>query len=268
LPDGELTQRALVIMDVVGVDRVLIVETGTTPPTPEEVSPTGHVRRRFNLSQHAVAAAPHRFAWVGRVDYDDPEVEDQVARLRSAGAIALRVVPLPETPAMAAFERGEHSRLLAAAQRYRLPVFVWLAGRTQLLPRYLRDFPELPFILDHAGTFFEPLPDAAARFRELAAVAELAALPNLTVKWCHAPERVSAEEYPYRDLRPYARRLIDAFSPQRVMWASDYIPRRYAVSWAQSLRHMIAWQEQEVLRYSGDSKASSFETGRGRVRTS
>jgi predicted TIM-barrel fold metal-dependent hydrolase len=44
-------------------------------------------------------------------------------------------------------------------------------------------------------------------------------------------------------LRPYARRLIDAFSPQRVMWASDYIPRRYAVSWAQSLRHMIAWQE-------------------------
>jgi len=163
LPDGQLTQRALVIMDAVGIDRVLIVETGTTPPTPEEVSPTGHVRRRFNLSQHAVAAAPHRFAWVGRVDYDDPEVEDQVARLRSAGAIALRVVPLPETPAMAAFERGEHSRLLAAARRYRLPVFVWLPGRTQLLPHYLRDFPELPFILDHAGTFFEPLPNAALR---------------------------------------------------------------------------------------------------------
>jgi hypothetical protein len=56
---------------------------------------------------NAVAAAPHRFAWVGLVAYDDPEVEDQVARLRSAGAIALRVVPLPETPAMAAFERGD-----------------------------------------------------------------------------------------------------------------------------------------------------------------
>jgi hypothetical protein len=54
-----------------------------------------------------VAAAPHRFAWVGRVDYDDPEIENQGARLRSAGAIALRVVPLPETPAMAAFEQGE-----------------------------------------------------------------------------------------------------------------------------------------------------------------
>ena len=54
---------------------------------------------------------------------------------------------------------------------------------------------------------------------------------------------MSAEEYPYRDLRPYARGLIDAFSPQRVMWASDYIPRRYAVSWARSLRHMIAWKE-------------------------
>ena len=43
LPDGELTQRALVIMDARGVDRVLIVETGTTPPSPREVfSPTGH----------------------------------------------------------------------------------------------------------------------------------------------------------------------------------------------------------------------------------
>jgi hypothetical protein len=37
--------------------------------------------------------------------------------------------------------------------------------------------------------------------------------------------------------------LIDAFSPQRVLWVSDYIPRRYAVSWAQSPRHMIAWLE-------------------------
>ncbi|HEU0166669.1 MAG TPA: amidohydrolase family protein [Chloroflexota bacterium] len=242
-PDDQVIDQTLAAMVAVGVDKLLIVEATTAVPRPEEVLPNGTVRRDFRLSKRTVERFPETFRWVGRVDYDDADVQGQVARLKHEGAVALRVVPLPDSPAVAAFEQGAFEALFAAAQQHALPVFTWLPGRTHLLPRYLRQFPDLTFILDHAGTFFEPLPEPPARYGELAAVCELAAFPNLAVKWCHGPERVSVEACPYRDLQPYLRRMLDAFTPQRVMWASDYIPKRYPVSWAQSLYHVLTWNE-------------------------
>ena len=242
-PDDQIIDQTVAAMGAVGVDKVLIVEATTAAPRADEVLPNGTVRRDFRLSKRAVERFPELFRWVGRVDHDDPDVEGQVARLRGEGAIALRVVPLPDSPAVAAFEEGAFEALFAAANEHHLPVFTWLPGRTHMLPRYLRQFPDLTFILDHAGTFFEPLPEPPARYAELSAVCDLAEFPNLAVKWCHAPERVSVEPYPYRDLRPYLRRMLDAFKPRRVMWASDYIPKRYPVSWAQSMHHVLTWGE-------------------------
>jgi L-fuconolactonase len=38
------------------------------------------------------------------------------------------------------------------------------------------------------------------------------------VKWSHAPNRISVEEYPYRDLMPLLLPVIDAFGRERIMW--------------------------------------------------
>jgi len=72
-------------------------------------------------------------------------------------------------------------------------------------------------------------------------VISLARYPNLALKWCHAPDRISAEAYPFHDLAPYARRLIDAFGAERVMWASVYTQVQQHHSWAQALHHIMDW---------------------------
>jgi predicted TIM-barrel fold metal-dependent hydrolase len=57
----------------------------------------------------------------------------------------------------------------------------------------------------------------------------LAELPNVAVKATCLPRHVS-ESYPFPSLHPPIRRVIDAFSPERVFWGSDLtgLPCPYA----------------------------------------
>src|SRR5579884_3549169 len=80
-PDDQVIDQTVAAMQAVGVDKVLIVEATTAAPRPEEVLASGIVRRDFRLSKRAVERFPELFRWVGRVDYDDPDVAGQVARL-------------------------------------------------------------------------------------------------------------------------------------------------------------------------------------------
>jgi predicted TIM-barrel fold metal-dependent hydrolase len=67
----------------------------------------------------------------------------------------------------------------------------------------------------------------------------MAKYPNLAIKWCHAPARLSEEPYPHADTVGHLRRVIDAFGAERVMWASDYTESRPHFTWAQSLHYLL-----------------------------
>ena len=41
--------------------------------------------------------------------------------------------------------------------------------------------------------------------------------------------------YPFPDLEPKLRRVVDAYGPERVMWASDYTMIRRHASWGEAL---------------------------------
>jgi L-fuconolactonase len=246
-------------MDAVGIDRVLIGEAhGFSPkmlPSGDEL-PNGAVRTTYPFSERAVKLHPDRFIYHVRVDSRDPELERIVSEIHSKpGALCMRIVPVPQTGEVASLERGEYDPLFAAAEQYAVPVFAWVPGRAHLLAPYARKFPRLQFIVDHCGVGVAPIrrgqlpvtmatsltPTLPERVSELERVCELAQYPNIALKWCHAPELLSDQEYPYRDLMPHLRRAIDAFGVERIMWASDYTVARdqNGNSWAQCLYYLL-----------------------------
>jgi L-fuconolactonase len=256
----EAVAAGVVAMDAVGIDMVLIAESwgfdAQMRPANADVLPNGAIRQRFPFSERAVQLHPERFVSLRRVDHRDPELEQRVASVRGQpGALCLRVVPIVDTGEVDAFQRGEFEPLFAAAARYDVPIFASLPGRGHMLMPYLHSFPKLQVILDHTGVGVEPprigtvaptlarsvVPMLEERIKQLDQVIELARYPNLALKWCHAPARLSAEPYPYRDVLPHLRRVIEAFGIERVLWASDFTQsfHTFGRSWAEQLHYVL-----------------------------
>jgi hypothetical protein len=79
----------------------------------------------------------------------------------------------------------------------------------------------LTVILDHLG-LAQPPSDSRdlPPFRRLSELLEVARYPNVAVKLCGAAA-LSEAPYPFDDLWPSLHRIVDAFTPQRLMWGSD-----------------------------------------------
>ncbi|WP_448624491.1 amidohydrolase family protein [Geodermatophilus sp. URMC 64] len=56
--------------------------------------------------------------------------------------------------------------------------------------------------------------------RALPDLLELAAHPNVAIKFSGAPS-MSQQPYPFEDLWPDLRRIVDAFRSRRLMWGTD-----------------------------------------------
>jgi predicted TIM-barrel fold metal-dependent hydrolase len=252
----DILAAALAAMDAVGINGLVVSEFwGPDPRWRQELSP-GVFRSRYPFSELAAAKEPSRFIYHTVVSLDDPQLDEQIARVRQApGGSALRIVPTPESGAVARLEKGEFEPLFAAAQQHEVPVFCWLPGRGQLLVPYLKKFTRLQFILDHCGVGQAPyrlgptaptlvssvVPTRAERVEQFESVLELAQYPNLALKWCHAPNLFSEQDYPYRDALPVLRRAIASFGADRIMWASDYTQARteMGITWAQALYYVL-----------------------------
>jgi L-fuconolactonase len=292
-PDHVIS-TAITTMDAVGIDAVLIAESrgfdSKMRPALGPELPNGAIRAQFPFSERAVELHPERFAYLVRIDVRDPELERLVSEVRSRpGALCLRIVPVPNIGEVEAFERGEFEPLLAAAAEHHIPVFAWFPGRSHLLVPYLRKYPSLQLILDHCGVGVAPplvgelpptlqtsvTPTLEERLAQLERVLDLAQYPNLALKWCHAPGFLSAEPYPHRDMFPWLRRVLDAFGPQRVMWASDYTVSRAETgySWAHTLYYLNGSDEltesekewllgksvRHILRWSAPAEAAASD---------
>ncbi|MDA0835567.1 MAG: amidohydrolase family protein [Planctomycetota bacterium] len=88
-------------------------------------------------------------------------------------------------------------------------------------------------------------------------VVALSALPNAHVKLTFIPTG-SAEEYPCRDLHEACLRVIDAFTPQRCVWGSDFPCELWCpkVSYAQHLKiftHELGLDTQQKKAILGET---------------
>lgn len=231
-------ETGMAAMDAVGVKACLYDEFWSFDEKsrilPGYELPNGAFRHVFPLAEQAALRFPQRFAYLIRVDRADPELENLISTINKVpGRKALRVVPWT-TEGFEKFAQGADEPIFAAAQKFGVPIFVLLPGRTNLLLPYLQKFPDVPVIIDHTGVVLSPPNKSADRFNGFDEVIALAKYPNVALKWCHAP-RLSAYAYPYPDLIPVLVRVVEAFSPQRVMWASDHTQSKDHYSWAESL---------------------------------
>jgi predicted TIM-barrel fold metal-dependent hydrolase len=78
-------------------------------------------------------------------------------------------------------------------------------------------FPETPVVIDH---FARIGVDGTIRPRDVDALCRLARHRKTFVK-LSAFYALGAKKAPYDDLMPMIRRLLDAFTPERLMWATD-----------------------------------------------
>lgn len=174
----------------------------------------------------AASRYPDRFR--GVVSVNDPaSVGDPralAATLAEGSAIAgIRILgDAPSGDSQRRFlDQGVWADLLDVAQSSRIPVVVFAPMRMGVIHDIASRHPELPVVVDHLGfpppPAFPPVPVTRSN---LAGLLALAALPNVAVKLTGAPA-LSTEAYPFRDLWPAIRSIIDGFGPDRVMWGSD-----------------------------------------------
>jgi L-fuconolactonase len=207
--------QSVAIMDALGVAAAII---DVWPPERTKL-PNGVNRYTYKFADEAVSRFPGRFAYVVRFDPNDREVDDQIAQIRQVpGRLCLRIASGLDIKALPS---RAHEHILSAAAKSDVPVMIYAGNEHAVVTGYVEKFDRVQFIIDHVGMAVglggqpDPLKTTIDR------LITYAKYPNVAVKWGHAP-RLSREPFPYRDLITQLGRVIDAFGPNRLMWASDF----------------------------------------------
>jgi L-fuconolactonase len=247
-------EEILAQMNALNIQACLVDEFwGLETWGPGYTLPNGTFRPTRPTVELAAALHPDRFAYVARVERTDPEV---LSLIRIAAddpnARAVRMIPAVTAAETDAFAAGAYDDIFAVADDTNMPVFLFIAGHVELMPRYLKKFPGVRFIVDHCGMPMEAgigVPDAdtpdgtaahpgpnVAYFDE---VLKLAEHSNVALKWSHAQGMFGELEYPSPGLIPHLKRAIDAFGVERIMWASDNGGNQTGESWQQLLHYLL-----------------------------
>jgi predicted TIM-barrel fold metal-dependent hydrolase len=192
-------------MDLAKVSRMVLV-----PPSWEG--------DRNDLALEAARLYPERFAVMGRLALQSPESRALVADWKKQpGMLGMRFT-----------FHNEHNRhfltdgtadwLWPAAERAGIPLMVLVPGSLDVFDRIAGKYPGLKFVIDHVGLNVRG--KGPKVFEDLPAVCALAKHDNVAVKASGMPS-LSTEPYPFRDLHPHIRTLVDAFGPRRTFWGTD-----------------------------------------------
>lgn len=177
-------------------------------------------RYGYDNSYYADSASrfPGRFTCVGVVD---PAASDALVQLeywvRERGVRGLR---FSTREATAWLDDTRTDALLTSASRLRVPVCVTGAeAHLVRLGALAKQFPELPFVLEHMGSAIREesawLPEAG-----LAALLGLAALPNVYLKV--STRNLIPGARPAAVVEATLREITSRFGAQRLMWGSNY----------------------------------------------
>lgn len=191
-------------MDEAGVDHAVIV-------LPQ------YYRYDNRILADTLRRYPGRFAGVGVVDPRGPGAADALQRLWEEDGI--RGVRLRATIEPEWFGHPDTAPLWRRAGELKLPLC--LLGRPEHVPAMrglVEQFPETPVVIDH----FAQIPAAggpdAPAFRTLLGLADF---PNVTIK-LSGLHYWGGGRYPWPAAQPALRAAVERFTPERVMWGSDW----------------------------------------------
>lgn len=162
--------------------------------------------------------APDRFAVMGLLDPKTAEPAKAVRAWRERpGMLGMRfLLNTPER--MKPLRNGDLDPVWPAAAEAGTVVALLIPGALDRVAGIARNHPDLRIIVDHLGVPRGASgPDAFAHLPELLA---LAAHPNVHVKAAGVGD-YALDAYPFASLDGTLRRVLDAFGPERIVWASD-----------------------------------------------
>lgn len=174
---------------------------------------------RSDLALEAARLHPDRFAVVGRPDTQAPESRSLVANwCKQPGMLGMRC-SFTRPHQISTLKENRAEWLWDEAEKNGVPVMVNVPHLSlHLIDAVAEHHPGLKLAIDHLGIPKGAKDDEA--FRDLDKLLMLGRRSNINVKASALPD-FTDDDYPYRRLHPYLRRIYDAFGPMRIFWASD-----------------------------------------------
>jgi predicted TIM-barrel fold metal-dependent hydrolase len=223
-------------MTAAGVDRVILV-----PPSWE-----GY---RNDYALEAAQKYPDRFAVMGKVALNDSASEAKmVSWLKQPGMLGFRI-SFRHAGTHSWLDDGTADWFWAAAEKYDIPVMVFVPFAVEKIGKIAERHPGLRVIVDHMGL------NVQWRGKDLApgvdVLLKFARLENVAVKASCLPCYVD-EPYPFPRLYSQIRRVVEAFGPERVFWGTDLsqlpCPYRQAVTlFTEELDFLSTWDKEWIM---------------------
>jgi L-fuconolactonase len=204
-----------------------------------------------DLAIGAAKAQPSSFAVIGRLRFEDPALRATLEQWGpDNGMLGFRL--LFNTPELVELLRsGSIDWIWPVAERHRIPLMVLAHDSNQQLKRIAGDHPQLRLVIDHLGI---TRGESGPQFRDgIERLLTLASFPNIAVKATALP-LYSEGDYPHLDVLEEIRRVIDAFSADRVFWGTDLTRLRCSYRQAVEMMSHLEWKdEREVELVMGDA---------------
>lgn len=233
-------------MDRAGVDESVVV---TTPLY-------GRGPRANEYTMRSIEAHPDRLYGVGLMDFFRPDSEavrnafervvghERMVGVRMHAALDYDD-PTEIAPAADWILDEDLAPVWEVAAGLDTAVFVFPKAPQLSMVETLADrHPDVSFVVDHMAWPDETTdPDE----RPWTDFEDLATYDNVAVKVSSVP-RSSAEEWPYRDVHRYLKRLVSWFGTQRLMIGSDY---PWMDNWA-TYEECLSWLDEVPFLSAGD----------------
>jgi L-fuconolactonase len=173
---------------------------------------------RNDYALEAAQKHPDRFAVMGKVPLNDVAGRDKLPTwLEQPGMKGFRI-SFRHSGTHSFLDDGTADWFWADCERYDIPVMIFAPFAVSAIGKIAERHPGLRVIVDHMGL------NVQWKGKDLAPGIDLlltfARMPNVAVKTSCLPCYV-AENYPFSTLHRHIQRVVDAFSPERIMWGTD-----------------------------------------------
>jgi predicted TIM-barrel fold metal-dependent hydrolase len=180
------------------------------------------IYHRFDNSYllDAVKRHPSRFRVQGMVDDHQPGSVTRMKALLSQGVTGFRITPFIRKPAEQSRwleTQGMHEMWKTAAETGQAMCLLINPGDLPATIAMCERHPSTPVVIDH---FARIGADGLIRDEDVQRLCQLARKKQTYVK-LSAFYALGKKKPPYDDLIPMIRKLLDAYGPERLMWASD-----------------------------------------------
>lgn len=193
-------------MDAAGIARAVIV-----PPTWD--------RDRIDVALQAWQRFPDRFRIMTRIPVNKPEEAKAMLRsLRSEPAVAGVRLTFSFEGERDWIHDGTADWFWPYAEEHDIPVMMLVPHHKDKVARIAEKHPGLRIAIDHLGVLGNTTDDRIAPF--IQETAQLARYPNVAVKLSNIPS-FSTASYPFDNVMPYVKQLVEAYGAQRCFWGTD-----------------------------------------------